>query len=476
MTQFKYEHLASILKSHIDNKKWQVDEKIPSIRTLAVTYNVSKISVQKALHTLEARDLIYVKPKSGYYVSKPSVIQNTHIGSQKNNKPKLVDVPEVFNEIMERSAAFDIAPKSLNNSHAPHHLLMLNRHINRALRKNTHSNALYYSEPRGELGLRHQISKYYRKRNLNISPEDICITSGCQNSLFLALITTCQPGDIVAIESPAFYGVLQLLQQLQLKVVELPTSFTQGLTAHALQETTKHWHIKACVLTANFATPTGALIPPEEKQAIVNVANENNITIIEDDIYGDLGFHSTVAPLKSYDTKGNVILCSSFSKSLSRDLRIGWIVTNEHYKKIIQMKLVCQLSTGQAIQHGLTSFLAEGHFERHLYQYRRTLLKQRNQLIKELANHWKVPIKYTVPDGGLVLWIELPKHIDTFSLYEKAIADGIVLTPGRLFSATNQFSNYFRLSFAHPTTEHRLKALIKLGQLCLTFSGKTKTS
>ncbi|MEW6982550.1 PLP-dependent aminotransferase family protein [Colwelliaceae bacterium 6471] len=470
MTQFKYEQLASILKSQIDDGKWQTDEKIPSIRALSATYSVAKISVQKALHSLEARDIIYVKAKSGYYVSPPSSIQHIDLATKKISKPKLVDVPEVFYEIMERSAAFDIAPRHLGNSQTPSHLLLLNRHINRALRKNAHNNALYYDEPSGELGLRHQISKHYRKRNLNISEQEICITSGCQNSLFLALMTTCEPGDTVAIESPAFYGVLQLLQQLKLKVIELPTSFTVGLTADTLREAINHWQIKACVLTANFSTPTGALMPPHQKQAIVNVAAEHNITLIEDDIYGDLGFHSNVEPLKSYDTKGVVILCSSFSKSLSRDLRIGWIVANQNYKKIVQMKLVYQLSTGQAIQQGLGSFLAEGHFERHLYQYHRTLLKQRDQLIKALADNWNIPIKYTVPDGGLAIWVELPNHIDSFALYEKAITEGIVLTPGRLFSSTNKFSNYFRLSFAHPTTGHRLQALIKLGQLCQSIA------
>jgi len=130
------------------------------------------------------------------------------------------------------------------------------------------------------------------------------------------------------------------------------------------------------------------------------------------------------------------------------------------------MKLVYQLSTSQAIQHGLTSFLAEGHFERHLYQYRKTLLKQRDQLIKGVTDNWKIPIKFTVPNGGLAIWIELPTEIDTFSLYNKAISEGIILTPGRLFSSANKFSNYLRLSFAHPSTGHRIQALKRLSQLC----------
>ena len=466
MRQFKYEKLASTLMAQIEDEKWRPNEKLPSIRELASIYGMSKISVQKALHTLEARGTVFVKAKSGYYVSAPKIQQPVSKGLIEIDKPKLVNVPDVFYEIMERTAAFDIAPKNLDITQAPHHLLLLNRHLSRALRKSPQNNALYYCEPPGYLPLRHQISEHYRKRDLNISAQEICITSGCQNSLFLALMATCQPGDIVAIESPAFYGVLQLLQQLKLKVVELPTSYTIGLTADALEEATKKWDIKACVLTANFATPTGALIPTKEKRKIATLANQNNIVIIEDDIYGDLGFHSKVDPLKNYDTNGNFILCSSFSKSLSRDLRIGWIVAGKYLKKIVHLKLVYQLSTSQATQYGLSSFLAEGHFERHLHQYRKVLLKQREQLTNGIADYWKIPTTFTIPDGGLAIWVQLPKEIDTFLLYEKAISEGIIITPGRLFSSVEKFSNCLRLSFAHPTTGHRLKALIRLGKLC----------
>ena len=475
MKQFKYEQLANILKSQIVDGKWRSDEKLPSIRDLADEYGLSKISVQKALHTLEARGLVFVKPKSGYYVSLIKSPPQIHRKLTPISKPKLVDVPEVFYEIMQRCAAFDISPSNLSAAQTSNHLLLLNRHISRALRQSPQSNAMYYSEPPGYEGLRHQISEHYRKRNFSVSPQDICITSGCQNSLFLALMVSCQPGDIVAIESPAFYGVLQLLQQLKLKVVELSSSYTTGLTADALRKATNKWNIKACVLTANFATPTGALIPSEEKRQIVALAAQKNITLIEDDIYGDLGFHSSVEPLKSFDQAGDVILCSSFSKSLSRDLRIGWIVANQQLKKIVHMKLVHQLSTSQAIQQGLSSFLAEGHFERHLHYYRKLLLKQRDQLINALNEHWRVPIKFTIPDGGLAIWVELPKEIDSLAIYHEAIEKSIILTPGRLFSTSNNYPNYLRLSFAHPTTGHRLQALIKLGQLCLASLNKIKT-
>ena len=477
MKQFKYEQLANALKQKIDDNVWFVDEKLPSIRTLASTYCLAKISVQKALQTLEARGVIYAKSKSGYYVAQnnfsPSENVTRHKVALKNIKqPKLVDMPNVLIDIMQRSAAFDIAPQHqiTANEKPSNHLVQLNRHIGRELRKNSQAHALYYADPTGDLTLREQICLHYRKRNVYLSPDDVCITAGCQNSLYLSLVTTCEPGDIVAIESPAFYGVLQLLQQLKLKAVELPSSPTLGVSASTLEQALAKWPIKVCVLTPNYATPTGATIPMSEKEAMVKLASAHNITLIEDDIYGDLGFYQRTVPLKHFDVQGsnpqeNVILCGSLSKSLSRDLRLGWIVSKKHHQAIVYHKLIHQLSSNQTIQNGVASFLAQGSYERHLDQYRKTLLNQRDQLVNAIKSHWKLPTLFTVPDGGLALWITLDNKIDTLTLYHQAITKGIVITPGRLFSNSNQFQHQLRLSFAHPCNGHRLDALKQLGQL-----------
>lgn len=466
MGYFKYEQLAHDLKNQIDAKKWLEDEKLPSIRALATQYEVSKISVQKALHTLEARGIVHAKYKSGYFVTKTKKLEK--IGNEKhvNIRPTLVDVPEVFHEIMERSAAFDISPQSLDRNQVANSQLLLNRHISRALRQNPQTNALYYSEPAGSFALRSQICDHYRKRNLSILPESVCITSGCQNSLLLALMATCAAGDIVAVESPAFYGVLQLFQQLKLKVIELPSSITQGVNSKDLAAAIEKWQIKACVLTPNFATPTGASIPSANKRAIVELANKHDFVLIEDDIYGDLGFHGVAEPLKVYDKNDNVILCSSFSKSLSRDLRIGWISSSKYFEKIVHLKLVFQLSTSQALQQGLSTFLAEGHYDRHLYQYRKTLLKNKEQLADEIAKHFRFPTKFILPEGGLAIWLALPEKVDTFDLYYKALAQDVVITPGRLFSSEEKYSNCIRLSFVHSINKKRSVALQRLAKLC----------
>lgn len=466
MQKYKYQQLAAELKKQIEDQKIPPHTKLDSIRDIAKTSHLSIISVQKALQLLEARGVVYAKQKSGYYVAVQKAFLNGK--TQKTLlSPKLVNVPDIFFEIMQQGAAFDIAPQNIASAETPNQLLILHRHISRSLRQHAQSKALYYCEPAGSYALRQQISHHYAHRSIEVSPEDICITSGCQNSLFLALSCFCKQGDIVAVESPAFYGVLQLLQQLKLKVIELPCSYTYGLNANALETAALKWPIKACIVTPNYATPTGAIIPDSEQLAIVNIAIKYNILLIEDDIYGDLSFHSQVAPMKKYDQDDRIILCGSLSKTLSRDLRLGWIMTGNKINKISHLKLVSQLSTSQAIQEGVTSYLSQGYYERHLYHYRQQLLKQREQLIQAIGNLWHFPVHYTVPEGGISLWIELPKKANALSIYHEAQKMGITITPGQLFTTEDKFHSNLRLSFAHPTTGHRLKALKQLGEIIL---------
>lgn len=464
MSEFLYEKLAYQLHQQILSGELSIGNRLPSIRTLSKQHDIAKITVQHALHKLEASGLIYAKAKSGYYVNEQPV--NQPIANNKRIlSPRPIDMPAVFQQVMARSAAFDISPNRKQQTEVNQHQVILNRHIARALRHNSHNNSQYYGEPNGDSELREQIARSYQRRQTHLPAEQFCITSGCQNSLFLALFACCKPGDKVAIESPGFYGVLQLLQQLQLQAVELPSSFTQGLNSEQLKQAAEKWDIKACVVTPNFATPTGACMPDPEKQKLVEVAEQYNITLIEDDIYSDLGFHHNPRPLISFDSKAKIILCSSFSKSLSRDLRLGWVSSNQDLSPIVQLKLVNSLAISQSLQQGMAQYLAEGNYTRHLAQYKQTLVKQRELLTNTINQHWQFEHLYTIPDGGLAIWLQLPESCNSLDLYVKALDEDIIVTPGRLFTNSNRFDNYLRLSFAQPITGHRESAMIRLGQL-----------
>lgn len=469
MQQFKYEQLAAELADEIKQGKWQQGDKLPSIRMLAAEYKLAKISIQHALHKLEKQGLIYAKPKAGFFVSAKSGNEEIQHKVTTAKAPKPVNMPDIFLDIMEHSAAFDIVPQYGFEQKTSTAINYLSRCLTRAQRQQIHSKSVYYSSPAGLKELREQIALHYARRGLTVSADDICITSGCQNSLYLSLQTTIKAGDTVAVESPAFYGILQLLQQLQCKVIEIPSSPTQGLGINLLTDAANKWQINACIVTPNFATPTGAKMPIENKQKLIALAQQYNFQIIEDDVYGDLGFSNTSQPLKALDiTSENnerVVLCGSFSKALSRDLRLGWVITNKHHKAITKAKLVQQLATSQTVQQAMYYYLSDGYFERHLNHYRRVLQNQKEQLLAALNQYWQFNFKYTVPDGGIALWVELPAHIDSLALYHQAIEHQIVITPGNLFTNSGAYSNYIRLSFAHEIKNERLVALKVLAKL-----------
>ncbi|WNC71359.1 PLP-dependent aminotransferase family protein [Thalassotalea psychrophila] len=464
MKEHLFQSLVAYIESKIKQQMWLAGDKLPSIRVLSFEHNVSKNTAIRALIELEMRGIIEAKAKVGYFVcqDKPKNLLPEQLYPKLT--PTEVAVPSIFYDIMLRSAAFDILPKSTEQSMSSH-LIELNRHIGRALRNTSHNATMYYDAPLGQESLRIQISERYRLRNLNLHHDDFCITSGCQHSLFLALLVTCKPGDNVAVESPAFYGVLQLLEQLKLNVIEISASAEFGLDLLELEKALVNWKIKACIVTPTFATPSGAEMPGTARQQLVNFANQYDFAIIEDDIYGELSFSKVVAPLKSLDTYNRVILCSSFSKSLSRDLRIGWIAAGRWQNNVVRLKLISQLASCQTQQQGIATFISSGNYRRHLDFFTTVLEHQRNQLVSALQKHWPKDIRFTVPLGGIALWVELDKNIDTEKLYNEAIKQDIVITPGNLFSISNYYRNYIRLSFNHPTVGKRLKAIIELGNI-----------
>lgn len=400
---FRYQQLTQQLQRLLAEGHWQTGERLPSIRALCREYKLSLATVQHALHQLEAQGLLEARARSGYYVRAPKTAVMRVSTLPELGRPAPVTVPELFFDIMNRSAAFDIEPAG-PAVQLPH-LTLLYRLLSRTLREQGSRYALHYDEPLGLAALREQLVLHYRQYGLRLQKSELCITAGCQHALFLALQAVCQPGDIVAVEHPAFYGVLQLLQQLQLQVLEIPSG-QEGMDITALQQALANWPVKACVVTPAYATPTGACMPTARQQQLLALASLYDLAIIEDDIYGDLGFYQRPAPLKSLDTEQRVILCSSFSKSLSRDLRIGWIAAGRWQSQVARLKLVSQLAGSQSVQQALALFIAQGHYKRHLLHYRTQLQHQREQLLQALQRYWP-KAHYTVPQGGLALWLEI---------------------------------------------------------------------
>lgn len=479
---YRYQQLEDILLQGIQEQRWRLGERLPSIRNLCQQFQASKATVQHALQRLEARGLLEARPKSGFYVSlKPDAIKAPRQPPVALESPRPVSVSDLLMDIMRRSAAFDIVPER-SSADLPPGIVALNRSIGRALRRQRGEDYLYYDDPAGLPALREQLIVHLGRRGLALTMDQLCVTSGCQHALFLALLACCEKGDVVAVESPGFYGVLQLLEQLQLQAVEIPASMDSGMDINALGRALLQWPIRAVVVSPAFSTPGGALMPEPARRQLLALADQYNLAIIEDDIYADTGFSQTPDPLKAleqlptashaHQEQQRVILCGSLSKSLSRDLRLGWISGGRWHARILRLKLVSQLASSRAMQQGVADFLADGHYSAHLKRQRYQLRQQRNQLLSALC-HWPGQLRVSTPDGGLALWLELEKDVDTMACYPQALASGIVMTPGPLFSVSGQYHNCLRLGFVHPWTPARLQALTKLQPILRSNASRT---
>ncbi|MFT6914758.1 MAG: DNA-binding transcriptional MocR family regulator [Motiliproteus sp.] len=466
MTDFLYRQLLRNLSEEIRSECRALGSRMPSIRSLSQERGLSKSTVLAAYDRLEADGLISARPRSGYFVngvqhSDPLATQAPLI-SQPESTPLPVTSGQVLMDIMERGAAFDLIgdqETELGNE-------ALRRCLARAQRRQTAGNQNNYDEPAGLHSLRSLLAQRLHSGGSHLEPEQLIVTSGCQHALLLALMATTQRGDVVAVESPGFYGVFQLFEALGLKALELPSSTESGLSPDALELALQHWDIKALVVSPCYSTPTGASMPEANKKRILLLVQLRNIPIIEDDIYGELSFNEQrPRTLHSYDDQGLVLLCSSVSKSLSRDLRIGWIVPGRYHERIKQLKLVTSLASCRAQQQGLVDFLQEGSFDRHLRVRRQTLQQQYLQLLEMLGQLLPGMQSCSRPQGGLALWVELPECVDTLELYGQALEQGLILTPGRLFTAQERYRNALRISFAFPWTDKRRAALSLLGRL-----------
>lgn len=461
---FQYQRLEQTLLHSIRSQRIPAGARLPSVLALCRQHRLSKATVLHALRRLEAQRIIEARPKSGFYVIWQSTESPPPQPLQQLLPPAPVTVSDLLLDIMRRGAAFDVLPAAGQSTDTLPGVVELNRAIGRALRRLRGDSAQYYDDPEGLPALREQLSLRLNARGCRLAAAELCITAGCQNSLFLALMACCKAGDVVAVESPGFYGVLQLLEQLQLQVVEVPSSPVDGLNIDALEQIVQRWPVKACVVSPAFSTPTGAQMPADSRQRLLALAAQYDLTVIEDDIYADTAMLEPPDPLKAFDPDGRVILCSSFSKTLSRDLRLGWIAGGRWHRQIVQLKLVTQLATGRAVQQGLADFLADGSYQAHLRRQNYRLLDQKSRLISALSD-WPVDVSISQPQGGLTLWVELPASIDTQVLYNQALRHGIVIMPGRLFATSGQFGSCLRISFAHPWTPERLQAIQQLGHL-----------
>jgi DNA-binding transcriptional MocR family regulator len=321
----KYELLAGHFETLIASGTLKPGERLPSVRATISARDVSPSTVFEAYYLLEARGLIEARPRSGYFVKQRATARNEPHAADPAPEPRAVVVNELVLEVLGSIRERDVVPLGSafpNPELFP--LARLARGMCAALRELEPARLLDDLAP-GNPELRRQIALRYVSNGVMASSEEIVITTGAMEALNLCLQAVTQPGDAVAIESPAFYGCLQALERLQLRAVEVATHPRDGVQLESLESVLRRERVKACWFMPNFQNPLGALMPVENKRKLVQLLARERIPLIEDDVYGELYFGlRRPPPAKSFDKDGGVLHCSSVSKSLAPGYRLGW--------------------------------------------------------------------------------------------------------------------------------------------------------
>lgn len=466
MARFKHEKLAEQFMTLIDRGELKAGEKLPSLRILSKQQGVSLMTAYHAINNLQGLGYVESRPKSGYYVRQP----RQKMAFERQSKLGKKRTPESIDELVQtvygtnRSEAFlsfalntpDVA--LLPASKLKRSILYVNR--------NHSESALQYGPIQGLRALREQIAVLMGNSGIEVNSDNLLVTVGCQEAINLAITACTSPGDKILIESPTYFGIFQAILSKGRIPVEVETNVETGVALDSLFEAVEAHHPAACLLVTNFSNPVGASIPDSDKERIVQFLRKKQVTLIENDIYGELYFAAKrPRSCKSFDEHDGVIYCSSFSKSLAPGYRIGWIESGRYFDQIFQAKVHQSVATSTLNQEILAHFLKNGRYDLHLKRLRKKLHTQSLCYQEKVLAYFPEGTVVSTPKGGFVLWVQLPTDIDTVDLLHKAMQRQINFAPGSLFSLEKDLHNYLRISIGRPFSAKVDQGLKVLGDM-----------
>lgn len=458
-----YAQLADQIQQLINDGVYREGERLPGVRVLSRQFGVSISTVLQAHQTLESRGYLEARERSGYFARMPRQDAPVPVMQRPKAKPAPVTARDMALDLcsVERKHMVALGPA------VPHVDFLPLRQIQHAMLWAARQGleTLDYAFPGKEI-FRRQIAQRMTNLGVVTTHEDVIATNGAQEAIILALRAVTQPGDIVAVESPSFPGILQALEVVGLRALEIPTHPVEGLSLEGLELALEQWPIKACVVVANHSNPLGVQMPDVQKKRLVRLLDDAGVPLIEDDIYGDLPHEGErPRPAKSFDETGNVIYCSSFSKTISPGLRLGWVVAGRRFAELSQQKYFNNLATASIPQLAVAHFLEQGGYDRYLRAARQRYREATGRLRTAIAREFPEGTAVSRPMGGFVLWVQLPNRVSGTQVFREAREQGINVAPGRMFSTTDKYEDYIRLNCANPWSERIEWAIRTLGEL-----------
>ena len=465
-----YEIIARGVVRLMDQGVLRPGDRMPSVRRVSRQRRVSVTTAVAAYAWLADRGYLEARARSGFFVRlrHDDRILEPRIESMRL-KPTVVGPGEILAEVT--AAAADPTNVAFGAGCASPDLFpnqRLNAIIRRIVRDEPLHSAQYAFSP-GVEELRRQIARRAPDAGYEIAPEEIVVTSGALEGINLSLRAVVRPGDVVAVESPVYFGILQSVASLNLQVIEITTDPRSGMDLDELESVVQKYRVKACVAMPNCHNPLGYVLPDSYKRALARLAERRGFAIVEDDIYGDLSFADVRArAIKSFDRSGRVLLCSSISKVLAPGYRVGWVMAGRYRATVERLKLLTSIGACNLTQRVVASFLQSGGYDRHVKSLRRMLAKQGEAVRGAIAQYFPEGTRVSRPAGGYMVWVELPPDVDAVDLYRRALEQRISIVPGPVFSASGLYRNCIRLNCGMAWTSRHDHALLTLGRICRT--------
>lgn len=435
------EQIVLGIQALVDNRALRSGVRMPSIRGFGITHGVSRFTVVQAYDRLVAAAYLQSRPGSGFYVSPRQMSFGRAEPSVKLNNA--MDVLWLLRNALSQPTQ-SLSPGA---GWIPHDWMDAPG-IQRSLRSLAQKSGSYltaYGTPQGYLPLRQVLQQRLSELSINVQSEQIMLTSGATHALDLIARYYIQSGDTVLVDDPGYFILYGTLKSYGANIVGVSWN-RDGPDTEQLEKLIKEHKPKMFFTNTILHNPTGASISQAVAYRILKLAEAHNMILVEDDIYGD--FHAErISRLATLDQLKRVIYISSFSKTVSSSIRVGYIAaSNEVVQQLTDLKLLSGITTSEVNERVIHQMLVSGLYRKYLNKLHKRLQAGREQALDNLE---KLGLEvYIEPQGGMFVWVKIPEHIDILEMTNKAANEGIMLAPGNLFRPHQESSEWMRFNVA----------------------------
>jgi GntR family transcriptional regulator / MocR family aminotransferase len=477
-----YRQIESYIRTAIIEGKLPPDTRLPATRKLARDLGINRITVENAYAELSVDGLIVSRTGSGTFVlappahSPPPNADKTlwPLWQQEIRQRRPLNLQRQDPDQLLRAAGH---PDPLNFAAGigdPSLFPMDEfRKILQSVMRRDGIKALEYGPCEGNPDLRRVIAHVLSRQGVQTGPENILITAGSQQALTLVSQLLLAPGDTVVVEQPTYNGALDLFRALKLKVLGIRTD-SRGMQVELLEPLLQQHHPRLIYTIPNFQNPSGACMNNPRRRLLISLADRYNVPLLEDDYVGDLRYEGRSLPaLKALDPGGGVIYVSTFSKMLMPGLRVGCLVADGPLiEQLARFKRIHDLATTNLIQRALEAYVSVGRYQTHLNRVSRVYRKRRDAMQGAIDKYLPAGVHADPPQGGLFIWLRLPKGLSSTELLPLACEEGVCFAPGEDFFQTPEDGHpYLRLCFCVQPAELCVEGIRRLGNAMQRFGG-----